>query len=81
MQDNKAREILSDITVYMKYAKYMPEQNRKETWLELCQRNNMDGQSIMRSVKDLSKYPLISRKKIANRIAKIIDKFTKKEIL
>lgn len=52
-----------------------------DDFLELCQRNNMDGQSIMRSVKDLSKYPIISRKKIANRIAKIIDKFTKKEVL
>ena len=39
MQENKAREILSQLTVYMKYAKYMPEQNRKETWIELCQRN------------------------------------------
>ena len=25
-------KILSDITVYMKYAKYIPELNRRETW-------------------------------------------------
>jgi len=31
--------ILSDITVYMKYAKYLPEVNRRETWKELVTRN------------------------------------------
>ena len=32
-------EILSDITVYMKYARYLPEKNRRETWEELVARN------------------------------------------
>ena len=32
-------EILSDITVHMKYAKYIPELNRRETWEELVTRN------------------------------------------
>jgi ribonucleoside-diphosphate reductase alpha chain len=32
-------KILSDITVYMKYAKYIPELNRRETWQELVTRN------------------------------------------
>jgi ribonucleoside-triphosphate reductase (thioredoxin) len=32
-------EILSDITVYMKYAKYIPELKRRETWNELVERN------------------------------------------
>ena len=32
-------EILSDITVHMKYAKYDPNLNRRETWEELCGRN------------------------------------------
>ena len=32
-------QILSDITVYMKYAKYLPELNRRETWEELVTRN------------------------------------------
>ena len=31
--------ILSDITVHMKYAKYIPELNRRETWTELVDRN------------------------------------------
>jgi len=31
--------ILSDITVHMKYAKYIPELNRRETWKELVDRN------------------------------------------
>ena len=34
-----ASEILSDITVHMKYAKYLPEQQRRENWVELCTRN------------------------------------------
>ena len=34
-----ASEILSNITVYMKYAKYIPELNRRETWDELVTRN------------------------------------------
>ena len=35
----KSNKILSDITVYMKYAKYIPELNRRETWEELVGRN------------------------------------------
>jgi ribonucleoside-diphosphate reductase alpha chain len=34
-----SNKILSDITVYMKYAKYLPELNRRETWEELVTRN------------------------------------------
>jgi ribonucleoside-triphosphate reductase len=34
-----SNRILSDITVYMKYAKYMPELKRRETWQELVPRN------------------------------------------
>ena len=34
-----SQRILSDITVYMKYAKYMPELKRRETWDELVTRN------------------------------------------
>ena len=32
-------QILSDITVYMKYARYLPEKQRRETWEELVTRN------------------------------------------
>ena len=34
-----SNKILSDITVYMKYAKYIPKLNRRETWHELVTRN------------------------------------------
>ena len=34
-----SNRILSDITVYMKYAKYIPELKRRETWQELVTRN------------------------------------------
>ena len=33
------KEILSDLTVHMKYAKYVPELSRRETWVELIDRN------------------------------------------
>ena len=36
---NTSKDILSDITVHMKYAKYIPELNRRETWEELVTRN------------------------------------------
>lgn len=34
-----SNDILSEITVHMKYAKYVPEKNRRETWHELVTRN------------------------------------------
>ena len=36
---NISNKILSNITVYMKYAKFIPELNRRETWEELVTRN------------------------------------------
>ena len=36
---NIANEILSDITVHMKYAKYVADKNRRETWSDLIYRN------------------------------------------
>lgn len=47
---SKSVEILSDITVYMKYAKYIPEIGRRETWEELCERN---------MAMHIRKYPMI----------------------
>jgi ribonucleoside-diphosphate reductase alpha chain len=47
-----SQKILSDLTVYMKYAKYIPELNRRETWEELVTRNmNMH----------IKKYPLLEK--------------------
>ena len=34
-----SNRILSDITVHMKYSKYLPEKERRETWDELVERN------------------------------------------
>ena len=34
-----SNKILSDITVHMKYARFLPEKNRRETWEELVTRN------------------------------------------
>ncbi len=34
-----SQSILSDITVYMKYSKYVPELQRRETWNDLVSRN------------------------------------------
>ena len=46
-----SNRILSDITVYMKYAKYLTELNRRESWEELVTRNkNMH----------IKKYPKLS---------------------
>ena len=36
---NVTQEILSEITTYMKYAKYNPDKKRRETWIELVTRN------------------------------------------
>ena len=39
MTQGLANKILSDITVHMKYAKYLPTKDRRETWKELVSRN------------------------------------------
>lgn len=43
-----SQKILSDITVFNKYAKFIPELNRRENWNDLCDRN---------SAMHISKYP------------------------
>ena len=41
-------KILSDITVFMKYSKYLPKDNRRETWEELVTRNkNMHLKKVL----------------------------------
>ena len=34
-----SQQILSEVTVYMKYARYLPSESRRETWNELVTRN------------------------------------------
>ena len=47
-----SQKILSDITVFMKYAKFQPQKNRRETWEELVTRNKEMHQK---------KYPKITK--------------------
>ncbi len=65
---NKANEILSDITVHMKYAKYLPDEERRETWEELVERNRKMHIKKYRGygiAKEINKaYDLVRSKKI-----------------
>ena len=61
-----SNRILSDITVYMKYAKYLPKENRRETWGELVTRNKEMHQKKYPHIKDEIEnvYTLVYDKKI-----------------
>jgi len=50
-------------------------------FLDLCARNKIDGKAITQSVKELVDFPIISRKKIANDIAKVIDNSFVEEVV
>ena len=64
---DQSQKILSDITVYMKYAKFLPEENRRETWEELVTRNmNMH----------IKKYP-----KLEDEIREVYQKVYDKKVL
>ena len=61
-----SQRILSDITVYMKYAKFMPEKNRRETWEELVTRNKEMHQRKYPQIKEEIEevYKMVYDKKI-----------------
>jgi ribonucleoside-diphosphate reductase alpha chain len=61
-----SNKILSDITVYMKYAKYLPKENRRETWEELVTRNKEMHQRKYPKIKDEIEevYKMVYDKKI-----------------
>ena len=63
---NISNKILSDITVHMKYAKYIPELNRRETWEELVTRNkNMHIKRYPKLKDEIENvYKLVYEKKI-----------------
>jgi len=63
---NVEQSILSDITVYMKYAKYLPGAKRRETWEELVTRNKEMHQAKFPQLKDeIEKvYKLVYEKKV-----------------
>jgi ribonucleoside-diphosphate reductase alpha chain len=50
-QDEDSINILSDLTSFMKYAKYLPELGRREVWNETCNRNQE------MHIKHYKKYP------------------------
>jgi ribonucleoside-diphosphate reductase alpha chain len=60
------QSILSDITTYMKYAKYTPEKQRRETWEELVTRNKEMHQTKFPNLKDEIEevYKLVYAKKV-----------------
>jgi len=60
------QSILSEITTYMKYAKFRPELNRRETWEELVTRNKEMHQSKFPQLKDEIEqaYKLVYDKKV-----------------
>jgi len=63
----KEKEILSDIIVHMKYAKYLPNEERRETWEEITNRN---------CEMHMKKYP-----EMADAIKQLYDKFVKTKLV
>jgi len=61
-----SNEILSEITIYMKYARYIPELNRRETWQELVTRNKNMHIKKYPELKDdiISAYRFVYGKKV-----------------
>ena len=68
MGQNLQNSILSDITVHMKYAKYLPEEERRESWEELVERNrkmHIKKYRGMGIAKEINKaYEFVKNKKI-----------------
>ena len=63
---NIEQDILSELTVYMKYSKYVPELKRRETWVELVDRNKQMHQEKFPQLKDEIEqaYKLVYDKKV-----------------
>ena len=63
---NNENKILSDITVHMKYARYLEEEKRRENWGELCERNmNMHIQKFPQLKEEIeSAYQYVLDKKV-----------------
>lgn len=65
-KEDTSTQILSDITVHMKYARYIPELNRRETWGEIVERNkNMHINRFPQLKEEIeSVYRLVEEKKV-----------------
>jgi len=59
-------KILSEITVYMKYAKFLPNKQRRETWTELVTRNRKMHLKKYPNLKDeiMNAYKFVLKKKV-----------------
>ena len=65
-KDKVARDILSDITVHMKYARYLPKKERRETWKEIVNRNRAMHVKKYPELKEeiYSAYKMVYEKKV-----------------
>ena len=61
---NEAQEIFSEVIVNNKYAKFKPEELRRETWLEICNRNKE------MHLKHISELPIL--RKVKNAMSRTI---------
>ena len=63
---DKSVEILSDLTIYMKYARYLPQEKRRETWAEITERNKEMHIANFPELKDEIEeaYKLVHKKKV-----------------
>ena len=63
---NITQEILSDIVVYNKYAKYLPKKQRRETWKELVTRNKkMHQEKFPQLIEEIDEvYKMVYDKKV-----------------
>ncbi len=63
---NESLKLLSDLTYYMKYSKYMPDMKRRETWDETVERNKNMHISRFPQIKDLIEktYTFMTARKI-----------------
>ena len=63
---DKSKEILSEITVWSKYSKYLPLKERRETWKELVRRNRAMHIKKYPELKDeiMEAYKLVLDKKV-----------------
>ena len=66
MTQELTNKILSDVTVHMKYAKYLPKKKRRETWSELVGRNKRMHTKKFPELKDEieSAYKFVYDKKV-----------------
>ena len=63
---NTSQQILSEVVTFQKYARYIPENQRRETWLELCNRNMLMHIKKFPELKDeiIFNYEYVKSKKV-----------------